>query len=212
MVNKMISVLSSLAQAGIRAKRGTLNEKAITPASPVAVVYPERSAPDVLTLAVEIFGTHAVQCEDVAYEAVAVLNTLRAGCTVEKCQYSGKTGLFSVKILASWPVALAQKVYLDGVLLPHVTAFQAEGTSEAYVLEDGTSSQSAWIWLLTLEELLPEGKKPDSTWGGIHTIKVVSQGGTEIYGTCCWTSVRRDCDSRGMVQKRTLKCWSRTTE
>lgn len=212
MVARIISVLSTLNQAGIRARRGTLNEKAIAPDSPVAVVYPEKSAPDFLTLAVEVFGTHAVQCEDVAYEALGVLHSLRGDCTVEKCQYSGKTGLFSVKILASWPAALAQEVYLDDVLLPHLTDFRAEATSEAYLLEDGQCTQSSWVWTLTLEELIPEGKIPDAQWAEVHTVKVVSAGGTEVYTPCCWTSVRRDCDSRGILQIRTMKCWKRTIE
>lgn len=212
MVAKLISVLSALGAAGIRARRGTLNEKAILPESPVAVAYPERSAADALTIAVEVFGGNAVDCENLAYEAADVLNGLRASCTVEKCQYSGRTGLFSLKVLAQWPAELVQRVYLDDQLMTDLTDFRAEATSEAYLSDTGESTQTDWTWTLTLEELLSEGKAPESEWTGTHTVKVVTAGGTEIYSNGCWTSVCREGDSRGTVQKRTLKCWSRTVE
>ena len=212
MVNKIISVLTALAQAGIRARRGTLHQKAIVPNSPVAVVYPEKSAPDLLTLAVETFGTTAVACEDAAYETLEVLKSLRASCTVEKCQYSGKTGLFSVKILASWSAALVQIVYVDGQRLGYLTDLQAVATSEIHRADNGDGSQSQWLWELTITVLLPETMAPEQAFSGVHTVRVVTDGGTEVYGKGYWTSVRRKCDSRGILQTRTMQCWSRTTE
>lgn len=212
MVAQLISVLSSLNQAGIRAKRGTLNEKAIKPDSPVAVVYPEKSTAQELVMAVEIFGTQAVQCEDVAYEAVAVLNGIRGNCTVEQCQFSGKTGLFSVKILARWPRELAQKVYLDGVQITNLTAFHADATCEVFKMDSGDIVQTEWCWDLTIEELLAAGKTPEAAFADAHTVKVVTAGGTETYSNCHWLSVTRRGDSRGTLQTRKLRCWNRTTE
>ena len=212
MVNKMVSVLMALSQAGIRARRGTLNEKAIAPTSPVAVIYPEKSAPDMLTLAVETFGPNAVQCEDTAYETLTVLNSLRGSCTVEKCQYSGKTGLFSVKILVSWPVTLVQRVYINGERLSYLTDLRVEATSQVYRAEDGSSSQSQWVWELTFTELLPENKAPVKNLSGTYTVHVEADGGTEVYTQGCWTSVRRECDSRGILQIRTMQCMNRTIQ
>lgn len=78
-------MLTALSRADIRARRGTLSERAISPKNPVAVVYPEKSAPEELVVAVEIFGNEAVACEDLAYEAVAVLNGIQGSCQVGKC-------------------------------------------------------------------------------------------------------------------------------
>ena len=212
MVEKMISVLPALNQAGIRAKRGTLNEKVIRPASPVAVVYPEKSAPEQIVVAVEVFGTNAVACEDLAYEAVAVLNGLRASCTVDQCRYSGKTGLFSVKVLARWNAGFAQRIYLDGVELTCLESFSVTGTSEVYQSEDGQTQQTEWVWILTLEELLPERRTPEANGAGTHSVEVRTTGGTEVFGNGHWISATREADSRGTLQKRVLKCYSRVVE
>ena len=212
MVNKMISVLTALNQAGIRAKRGTLNDKVILPASPVAVVYPEKSEPERITVAVEVFGTKAVICEDMAYEAVAVLNDLRASCTVDSCHYSGKTGLFSVKILARWNAGFAQRVFLDDVELTCLEGLSITGTSEIYQSEDGTTLQTEWVWVLTMEELLPGRKAPEENGSGTHPVRVITAGGTEVYGNGRWISASRKADSRGPWQTRVLKCYQRTTE
>lgn len=210
MVSKIVSVLATLSQAGIRAKRGTLSEKAIRPESPVAVIYPERSVSDLLTLAVEVFGTNAVQCEDTAISVVEALKGMRAGCTMEKCRYSGKTGLFSVKILASWPVALAQKVYLDGSRLSNVIGFSAEACYRELIGDSGSTTQ--WVWTLTVEELLPEGKAPVADYSGSHAIRVVTDGGAELFSDGTWISVQRRGDARGTVQTRVLQCGSHTVE
>lgn len=212
MVKKLSAVLTALGDAGIRAKRGTLNERAIRPASPVAVVYPEKSAPEELVVAVEVFGTQAVICEDLAYEAVEALNSIRGSCTVEKCQYSGKTGLFSVKILAKWNAGYVQRIYLDNVELTYLSGFSVAGTSETYLAEDGTTTQTEWVWLLTIEELLPASRVPQKYYESAHTVKVVTSGGTEIYSDGRWVSVQRKVDSRGTAVVRTLKCYTRTTE
>lgn len=212
MVAKIISVLTALNQAGIRAKRGTLNGKVIMPESPVAVVYPAKSTPEELVVAVEIFGTHAVQCEDQAYAAVSVLNDIRGNCAVDPCRYSGKTGLFSVKILAKWDVSMAQSVYLDGVLISNLTDFHVDATCEVYKLDSGDIIQTEWSWVLTMEELLSAAKVPEVAFTGAHTVRVVTTGGTEVYSGCHWLSVTRRGDSRGTLQTRKLQCWSRTTE
>lgn len=212
MVTKIAAVLTALNQAGIRAKRGTLTERAIAPRNPVAVVYPEKSVPEKLVVAVEILGPKAVECEDLAYEAVDVLNEMKGHCTVEKCQYSGMTGLFAVKIRAQWDTALAQRVYLDGKLLSNVTSVQISGTAEVVQTGEETAVQTKWIWLLTVEELLPAGRVPDPAFEGSHTVRVITTGGTEVYSGGYWTAVSQTGDSRGTLRRRTLKCWDRKTE
>lgn len=212
MVTKITAVLAALNQAGIRAKRGTLTERAIAPRNPVAVVYPEKSVPEKLVVAVEIFGPKAVGCEDLAYEAVDVLNGIKGHCTVDKCQYSGTTGLFSIKIRAQWDTALAQRVYLDGKLLSNLTGFQVSGTAEVVQTGEATAAQTKWTWLLTMEELLPAGRVPDTAFEGSHTVRVITTGGTEVYSGGYWTDVSQTGDSRGTLRRCTLKCWDRKTE
>lgn len=120
--------------------------------------------------------------------------------------------MFSVKILAEWDAELAQRVYLDGKLLSNVTGFQVDCTCQISPVASGGYEQDGWNWRITVEELLPSGIVPDTNQSGAHTIKVVTAGGTEVYADGYWTEVCQTGGCRGVLQRRTFQCWSRTVE
>ena len=210
MVERLVTALTTLGAVGIRCKRGTLNDKAILPDSPVTVAYPYREDGKEIVVAVEIYGAHAVECENTTYQALAALKTDGWDCTSQKCVYNGKTGLFSALILASWEKTPKAKVYLDGLRVSNVKRFQVTGGVTEVAADGG--NRGVWKWELTLEQRLAATAAPAVHWDGNHTLKVVTDGGTEIYADCSVSAVHMEMDDRGMVLRRTLESTSRTVQ
>ena len=212
MVERLATALMTLSAAGIRCKRGTLNDKAILPDSPVAVAYPYREDSKELVVAVEVYGSHAVECENTAYQALEAMKTDGWACSSQKCVYNGKTGLFSTLILATWEKAPAAKIYLDGMRVSKLKYFQVKGTVQDVAPDDTGASQWIWRWVLTLEQRISFAAAPERDWNSNHALKVVTDGGTELYADCRTVSVDMERDARGMILRRTLESISRTVQ
>lgn len=101
-VNQAVAALTA---AGIRARRGYPAAKMPSLGSPAAAVSVERITPKETAVAVTVYAAAqqgGAVCEDTAWEAVQALTAAGAACTMESCAFSGKTGMFSVRVLAVW--------------------------------------------------------------------------------------------------------------
>lgn len=105
---RILSVIEALTNAGFRAERGYPGKGMPYPDGPVVAVSLQEQTADRFTLAVRLYCTvelGGIVCEDRALDMVPVLENLGADCTVGACSFSGKSGLFSVCVLAGWNTA-----------------------------------------------------------------------------------------------------------
>lgn len=228
MVERIQQVVNALSAGGIRARRGYPEEKYFRPDSPVAAVYLEEARGESVTVAAQIFGGNASDCEDCADLAWTLLTALEGECTVESCCYERQMGLYSMRVLIRWdpgedeqlevetgtePETEAEPSYtvaLNGVQMPYVTAFSALFIGELYQsteTADASILYNAKVWALTVEELLPSEAALVADVEEPFTLSVARAGGTENYAQCRWDTIRRTETADGVRQVRVAKTW-----
>lgn len=105
-------MIEALKNAGFRAERGYPGKGMPYPDAPVVAVSLQEQTANSFRLAVRIYCTvelGGILCEDRALDMVPVLQKLGADCTVGPCGFDGKSGLFSICVLAGWDTSPAEE-------------------------------------------------------------------------------------------------------
>lgn len=164
----------------------------------------------------ELGGT---ACEMEALRATEVLRWAGAGCVQRGCDYDGMAQVYCVSILATFTCITEADscamgpgfaVHVDGTKLEFVSAFSNVELREVecyyemgedYPVGMGTGKSK---WEITIEEVIPAGSEeviyPNAATG--VTVEK-SNGETEIFRDCLFTSVQRENTNAGL--KRTWK-------
>lgn len=104
-LQRINSVVAALQEAQIRAQRGFPVGKMPYLTTSVAGVCIELIQAHAVTLAVRIFTPlehGGAACEDTAMQAAEILAQMGAACQIQSCSFDGKTGLFSMAVLATF--------------------------------------------------------------------------------------------------------------
>lgn len=97
--------VDALQAAGIPAKRGYPAEKMPYLTAPAAAVALEEASAEAVTVAVWVFAPlrdGGTVCEDTAMLAAETLAGLGAQYHIKSCGFDGRTGLFSLTVLATF--------------------------------------------------------------------------------------------------------------
>ena len=217
MVNERIAqAMQALQGAGIPNMRGYPGTKIQAVLEPIAAVSLQRYTDKYLTLAVEIFGPAeqgGAICEALAVRVAALLTERLALCTVENCEFSGKTGLFSVRVLAQWQRELDYAVEIDDEAIDHVISCQAEKNTVLvpYVLSD-TGDVLTKVerneWTITVTDLWPLGEKLPGERTTAFTMMVMRPGGLEAYEQCVWVRINLEETPAGVLRTRVARTYN----
>lgn len=213
---KIAQALQALKDAGFAARRGYPATKMPDISTPVVCICIGQGEAEQVSLEATVFCPAEVGgtvCEDRALEVAKVLKSIGAQYRVGKCGFSGKSGLFSVTVLAQWSKPAAEPatpipptVLMNGAKLPYATSFQVERSAQ--VTSVGATSG---IWEVTVEELIPVSKIPYSVPDSDFSLSVRRSGKTETYSDCLLETLLRRETSDGFYQKRVAKTWSDPT-
>lgn len=103
--------VDALQQAGIRARRGYPAGKMPYLTAPAVGVSLEEATAEAVTVAVWVFAPLSdggTACEDTAILAAETLARLGARYQIKCCDFDGRTGLFSLKVLAAFSQTAAE--------------------------------------------------------------------------------------------------------
>lgn len=206
---RIIQVIDALQAVGIRADRGYPGKGMPYPDAPVVAVSLQGKTAEKLTLAVQVYCTvefGGTVCEDLSMEIVPILEDMGAGCTVENCGFSGKSGLFSIRILAVWDTAEEPEtgfsVQAGASMLPFMTEVSARRAVD--MTQEATDDDG---WYITVTELLPLGNQPEADITETFTLTVSRLGGTESYPECKWAELYYEPTAAGVIRRRVARCW-----
>lgn len=133
----------------------------------------------------------AAACEEAALAAGETLRQLGAQCSVEACQFDGRTGLFSAAVTAVF--AESVEITLGSAKLKHVVSFAAWREVDEEITDiDGV------YWYFRLEEFFPWGESEEAAPGEPFTLV----NGNESYTDCRWMSQKRTTEITGIRQIR----------
>lgn len=216
MVNDKISmVLEKLQAADIQAIRGYPGSKIRGVLDPVVAVSPERYTDRLISLAVDVFGPTeqgGIACEEMALRVVDILVKEMALCTVGECAFSGKTGLFSVRVLAQWYRELDYAVKIGDQVINHVTACREEKdiVQVAYVdsaTGDVLTNVGRSQWTITITDVWPLNQKLPLDRTDTFTLFVIRPGGLEAYEECQWEQITLEETPSGVLRTRVAKTY-----
>ena len=138
----------------------------------------------------------AAACETAALEAAQILSELGGKCSVEKCGFDGRTGLFSAQITAQFYTSIP-KVTIDGQQLMRIVAFTSWRT-----VDDEITDLEMAPWQFRIEEFFPVGTgeepEPSVPFMLIH----ICENGSQTFTECEWTYQRREWSASGIRQIR----------
>ncbi len=219
-LQRINETVEALQRAGFRADRGYPNTGMPYPSTPVVSVNLSCVTAREVALEVTVYSSVAyggIVCEDKALEVAAVLEGIGAACEVGKCGFSGKTGLFSLSILAQWveeeeeeqetpsakPVEVPPTVLFNDDVLPYATGFSAQRTAEV-----SSVGAADGIWTVTVEELIPLKYVTFGAPTSSFSLAVKREGMEEKYSNCMLETLLRRETSQGLYQKRVAKTWN----
>ena len=215
-------VLGKLREAGFTADVAFPGQDSPVITDTVAVVHLQEVDRAGLTVTV---GVHVIApaarggtaCEMEALRATEVLRWAGASCVQKACRYDPEARAYLVEILAaftgltdaeSYTPGPGFQVFLGQNALGYVKSFTAElqrdYKAEYAIGEEAPVgySRSRESWELTLEELYPAGSPEIRETEAPVTLKVLTEGKTEVYYNCYWTSVRRKNTREGLLKIR----------
>lgn len=209
----MKMAINALKAAGIPVQRGYPDGKLPSLRQPEAAITIERSDTKQTELAVWIFSPIAVTCEDTAQIAADALRKQRAFCQVEKCQYDGRSNLFSVKIQAVWQEKLINQLKLNQNVIVYATEFSAVQTRQVQQLKDEETGQTQVVneevvWTIAVQEQLPFREVIEVEGKGAFTLTVTHENYVEIYPNCYWLSITLEENGAGLLRKRIARSWT----
>lgn len=153
-------------------------------------------------------GAH---CEDTAMKAYELLRDAGGVCSVERCTFQGKTGVFTMPVLATFSGDAYRKnwvpledlwntftVELGGNTLSYATAF----TATQAVSDPETEELSDMSWNFTVEEWIPAGKSAPESPVGVFLMTVITDATREQFEGCSMTVVQRQMEESGVKQVR----------
>lgn len=216
-------VLDKLRQAGFRAELAFPGQKHTAVTGAVAAVHIETvdRAASVVTVAVNIHSPGKLggtACEVEGLRAMEILHADGAACTMHGCTYDGMTGTFGVSILAAYTglagmegavLGLGFSVRIGESVLPYAVEFSAEESREnglRYAMgerEPQGVSLGRGGWVIRLVEVIPAGAAEVLPESGEFSLEVMRSGGTEVYRSCVWTTVKREFTREGLRCTRT---------
>lgn len=216
MVNDKISkVLEKLQAADIQAIRGFPGSKIQAVLDPVVAVSLEQYTDRRISLAVDVFGPTeqgGIACEEMALRVVGILAEEMALCTVGNCEFSGKTGLFAVHVLAQWYRELEYAVKIGDQVINHVTACREEkdivqmpyvDSATGDVLTNVGRSQ----WSITVTDIWPLSEKLPLDRTDTFTLFVIRPGGLEAYEECKWEQITLEETPSGVLRTRVARTY-----
>ena len=210
---RITQVIDTLQSVGIRADRGYPNKGMPYPDAPVVAVNLQEQTAEKLTLAVQVYCTvefGGIVCEDLSLDIVPILEGLGAVCTMENCGFSGKSGLFSIRILARWDTSEKPErgftVQVGDSMLPFVTAVSARRAVDKTMVSTELVTEDDG-WYITVSELLPLGNQPEPDSTETFTLTVSRLGGTESYPDCMWAELYYEPTAEGAIRRRIARCW-----
>ena len=158
-------------------------------------------------------------CETQALRATEVLRWAGAYCVQKGCDYDGMAQVYCVNILATFTCVTEAddcamgpgfSVYVNDVPLEFVTAFSNEERRDVegcYEIGEDFPvglSTGRGRWEITIEEVIPAGSEEVTYASFANGVRVVkSNGETETFRDCMFTSIQREHTNRGL--KRTWK-------
>lgn len=211
-------VLQRLRQARFNAMPAFPGQKYPQITETVAAVHIEKVDRASMTVTLEVniicpasFGGTA--CEVEALRATETLQWDGAICIQNGCTYDGSSQVYMVAILATYTCVTEAdscvlgpgfEVYINEIYHRFVVSFtEEENRSHRAEFEMGESepigiSLGSSVWEITVEELIlpgsPELKEPN----GPFELRIIRNGGTDIYYHCRWLSVRREMTRNGL--------------
>lgn len=193
--------VQALKEAGIPAERAAPARKMAAITGPVAAVSLQSAdirnkQLTVLTTVLSPAAPGAAVCEETALEAGEILSKLGGKCSVAKCRFDGRTGLFSVEVTALFSTEVP-KITIDGKEMKHVLAFTSWRT-----LDDTVTDWTEAKWNFRLEEYFPMGESEDANPTLPFILTHTCENGTESYMDSTWTYQRRVWDASGIRQLR----------
>lgn len=214
------ATLEALREAGIRAQRGFPAEKMPYLTETVAGVTLQQARADSVTVAVWIYGPLGLggpACEDLAIRAAEALTALGGQCSIGKCEFDGKAGLFRLPVQAVFlqaSAALGVEVRLNGVLVTDLTKVSTRyhSVKSDYTTDTGTGKPyyvaTERTWRIQIEDLLPNKTVPREL-GDNFFIIIRRADGTEQYEGCFWESITTEPAGSGLRRVRVaLTCSS----
>ena len=211
-------VLRRLRLAGFRADAAYPGQKYPQIGETVATAHIEKVDRTNLTVTMEVSiispaATGGTACEVEALRATEILRWEGAVCVQNGCTYDGVSQVYVVSILATftgttdangciiWPGFYC---YVDGRLqrfatnlhIEEVTGRQVEyemGETAPFGISDGCH-----YWNIELEEVIPAGSAVSVEPGMTFTLKLITDGKTEEFGSCSWFSTRREYSKAGL--------------
>lgn len=216
-------VLTALKKGGFAAELAYPGRAMPQITGPVAAVHMEKvdSAALTSTVAVSILSPGKLGggiCEEEALKALDLLLGCGAVCVQRGCVYDRVSQLYAVEISAAF-TSLSQSeeptatgpgfsVAVNGVRHGCAISFRSEET-RGYTAEYRTteplpvaSGTGMVQWSLQLEEQIPVGTTEPAEPSPGFTLVVTTEGKTETYTGCQWTSVSREYDSQGLHRVR----------
>lgn len=169
----------------------------------------------------ELGGT---ACETAALRATEVLRWAGANCIQKGCDYDGMAQVYCVSILATFTCITDAEncamgpgftVYVDDTRLEFISAFSNAELRDVICCYEMGEDYPAGLctgrskWEITIQEIIPAGSEeviyPNAATG--VTVEK-SNGETEIFRDCLFTSVQRENTNAGL--KRTWKGVAKT--
>lgn len=158
-------------------------------------------------------------CETAALRATEILRWAGGNCIQKGCDYDGMAQVYCVSVLATFTCITEAEdctmgpgfaVYVDGTRLEFVTAFSNVELRDVTCCYEMGEDYPVGLcmgkskWEITIVEVIPAGSE-EVTYPNAATGVTVekSNGETEIFRNCLFTSVQRDNTNAGL--KRTWK-------
>ena len=210
---RITEVIDALQSMGIRADRGFPGKGMPYPDAPVVAVNLQELRKDRVTLAIHVYCSvefSGIVCEDLSMDIADLLEALGAECTVGNCGFDGKSGLFSIRILAAWDTEAEPEipftVQVGANMLPFVTAFSAK-RDRKFSMVAGDLAIEDDGWFITVTELLPLANMPEVDRNESFVLTLSRRGGTESYTDCRWSELYYEPTAEGMLRRRVARCW-----
>lgn len=186
--------IRALEEAGIPTRRGFPASVMPHTSELVAAVMVESVTEEAIVLEITVFSPAeqgGTVCEDSAVSAVAALSALGVRCSIKKCAFNGKSGMFSVPILAQWRRKPSSGVKVNGVGCPYMTALSVQKEVNLVTIKDESTGEptltsAGKYWKVTIEEVLPASEPLPTVTEEAFNIQILRVTGTDYYRDCYW--------------------------
>ena len=215
-------VLGELRNAEFKADVAYPGQKFPQVTEPVAAVHIAKVDRSRLSVTVEVniicpASMGGTACEVEALRATEVLRWAGATCVQNGCSYDGVGQVYVVAVLATFTCITEEDscimgpgflVYINDLLHHSIVNFWEEEVKEwqaQYEMGENLPtgiSPGKTCWAIGLEEQIPAGSAEMEEPSGAFKLRLVSEGKTETFYHCRWTSTRREFTQEGVRRIR----------